>query len=307
MEHIKQIREEANHTKHCFTQFSFQAFAISSSGLAIIVTQMDKGPAAYASIFIIGLCSFVARIGSSKYITANRNYSYELYYNRIDEYDELGSGKFSVEMKKLNWEEAMFAWRIVQASVFKKMYGKTKAKWNQRINSEYPWWNTRKLLVGKGQDASDDETVCYHAGSYLKNMQNSLHMLSMAAMFPLFYILYVHLFSEKFNFAFFDIILILALSIYISDRWRKDRRCRQILEGGLLSIQTGALLWRATIIAHLRAHEEVRETGSLRGFTFALGKQAESLVENIEDIHQWVKNGDGIENADKAESPQGNQ
>jgi len=217
----KQLRDEANFVKDCFTRFSFQSMALSAIVLGIIARyQPDHPCTALASILILILILTVARIGNYKYSTANRNFGYQLHLERTKSYekiaDKYNSSKksdklyWSDEMRYVGWEEAMRSWRIVQSTIFSHMY---KTHWfypnemrDKIQKEEYKWFSPKELLV-KG--------TSYYAGSYLGAMHAILHFIALLSIFPLFIMCYQTIFIEEHAnyFVFFIGVLAIIFSI----------------------------------------------------------------------------------------------
>jgi hypothetical protein len=119
---ISHLRAEAHDVKDCFTKFSFQALAISTAAIGLILRfQHDSSWVSLSALSVIILVMVVAKIGNHKYNTANRNLGFLLYLERMEslKYERPG---IVVYNDSVPWEKAMRAWRIVQATVFAKTY-----------------------------------------------------------------------------------------------------------------------------------------------------------------------------------------
>jgi hypothetical protein len=124
---IKQLREEAKDVKGCFTTYSMQALVFSSLVLTAIFGTMEKVPLIVLSgIPVIILLMIICRVGIYKYATANRLYGYELHLARTRHFGQLRDGDNRViwkeDYRKIRWEEAQRAWRVVQTCLFRKIY-----------------------------------------------------------------------------------------------------------------------------------------------------------------------------------------
>ena len=127
----------------------------------------------------------VARIGTYKYGTANRNYGYELHLFR-SKYTIANSAKgWQSYMRNISWEEALRAWRVVQATVFEHLHYK---KWSPnylrktaRKKDKKSRWFQPGALVEKG--------ATYYAGSYLESMLLILHFLAILSITPILIII----------------------------------------------------------------------------------------------------------------------
>jgi hypothetical protein len=121
------LRAEAGHVKQCFTSFSFQALAVSVTVLAATFSIMDRFSwAVYAPLPAVGLLMAVCRIGIFKYATANRNCGYELHLARVKHIEASTAltqlSRWQPYMRKIEWEEALRAWRVVQPTLFRSIY-----------------------------------------------------------------------------------------------------------------------------------------------------------------------------------------
>ena len=68
----------------------------------------------------------------------------------------------------------------------------------------------------------------------------------------------------------------------------------RILESGLLSIHSCAILWEAIVLAHLRSLENLQffnegyPTKTMHGYTNAIAHQADGISEHAVKIHKWI-------------------
>ena len=292
---IEQLRSEAEEVKRCFTQFSFQAFAFSSVLLGLIARELSTH--AYigmSSLIVTFMLLMVKRIGNYKYTTANRNYGYEMHLHRALRYCPLEDPESTKRIINLGWEEAMFAWRIVQATIYETIYEKSgiSRKVRERKESKgakYHWWDTERL---KG-------AACHHPGSYLNYMQMFLHWLAVVSMLPAVYSSWYYfnagvIEEPATESAFFGWVFPLAtlwVLAHVFLQRRRDDAQRSLLETKLLSIQSSAVVWRCAVVAHFRALEE---THMFVGYTKALGEQAKNIVEDIEAVHRWLEKADSF-------------
>jgi hypothetical protein len=120
---IKQLRAEANEVKKCFTNFSFAAITFSATVFGVIAGTVDQyAEVSFAAVPVVALLMVVCRIGIYKYSTANRNYGYELHLARLASFGPPESFPVLAELKKIEWEEALRAWRVVQTAIFRSLY-----------------------------------------------------------------------------------------------------------------------------------------------------------------------------------------
>lgn len=123
---LEQIREEVRDVKGCFTNFTFQGAALAAVAAGFILSGLkDNQWLSLAAAPVIFVLMLVCRVGIFKYTTANRNLGYELHLDRLKAYERLGDPAITARVERLRiigWEEALRAWRVVQASVFAQLY-----------------------------------------------------------------------------------------------------------------------------------------------------------------------------------------
>lgn len=316
---INELREEAWRVKDCFTQYSFNALAFASISLGLIVSFLEKNSAvALGSVPLFLLLSTVARIGTHKYSTANRNYGYQLHLERLariqEPMEESGnktdSGSVDTNTYKrpnsIGWEEAMRAWRVVQATAFEKLYHTERLWWWSAIRLKreyrikksesgenvcrYNWFEPPTLVV---------EGTKWHSGGYIKNMLIVIHLVAFLTVVPLFYLTYTtyakyQSLCTNNSLLFFCLTLILTLYVFCSllSRIYKVNARKKLLETGLLSIHSCSIMWHAVVTAHQRALDELKKTDGFcpyKGLTEQLSVQAKLLSENITGIHKWIE------------------
>lgn len=122
-EFVMSLREEAEGVKDCFTQFSYRTIAFSAAALAAMFATLERFPlVSLAAIPVVGFLMTVARIGIYKYSTSNRNFGYELHLARTEGIDYEGEGSWKECMRRIRWETALRAWRVVQPVLFRRIY-----------------------------------------------------------------------------------------------------------------------------------------------------------------------------------------
>ncbi|KAA3613019.1 MAG: hypothetical protein D8M58_11960 [Calditrichaeota bacterium] len=301
---IKRLREEAREVKDCFTKFSFQALVFTSITFGLIVRfQGDHPIISLASLALIFLLQAVARIGTYKYATANRNFSYELHLHRSMLSPESPPLGWKDDMRELSWEEAIRAWRVVQATIFHHLYytdiffirnilpnflkHEHRPNKKKKIN-KYLWFEPSRLVT-KGTK--------YHAGSYLSTMFLVLNFFTFLAFIPIYLsisqIYYDPNLKEYSTLLPYLISVTILLTVYILWRVIKTRKRRQVLESGLLSIHSSSIIWQAVTVAHYRAIKNADRENNPEGifyknYTQLLSEEAEKLKHNIFDIHLWI-------------------
>ena len=301
---INSLRADAKDVKDCFTKFSFQAIAFSSAILGIIARyQSDHPPIALASISIVLLLIAVARIGTYKYGSANRQYGYELHLSRTMIIEDSSKDGWKGYMRKIGWEEAMRAWRIVQATAFERLY--YSSKWFPNFlrckyrKENYRWFDTESLI--KYKRANKNKSIArYHAGSYLRTMNSLLHCIALISTIPLI-IMVIQINSNKFSYPEYvpviSIIIPIILIIVILFRILKDFARRRLLETGILSIHSCSIMWQAVVLSHYKTLEDLhrKNCNGYKHYTEILTSHAEDLAKNIFKIHEWISGEISIE------------
>jgi hypothetical protein len=308
------LRAEASEVKQCFTNFSFQAISLSLTVLAATFGLTDSFPnAVYAPLPAIGLLMATCRLGVFKYATANRNLGYELHLARtthIEAHPHI-STRWRPEMRQIDWEEAVRAWRVVQPTLFRVIYltpqtdrlalrlirwklgslnffhyglyrftGKTREvidafKKGNSTHNEYPWFLPTVLVKGTPESYSEDSAV-YYAGSYLNGMLSTLVATQVLMLVPLGIAFFeVH--------SLYDLALGVALLAAISSRALRIKRRRIILEDELLSIHSCSIVWEVVVVCHYLAIEK-----GLEHYTERLAFYATEVSKNAFSIHQWL-------------------
>ncbi|KAA3614023.1 MAG: hypothetical protein DWQ05_17275 [Calditrichaeota bacterium] len=290
---IDMLRREAQNVKDCFTRFSFQALAFSTAVLGAVARYQIEFPAiALSSFGVIILLLVVARIGTYKYATANRHFGYELHLQRTLHLTDKENG-WQSKMREIGWEEAVRAWRVVQATQFRFLY-RTRDFFPNKRNiheiaedrGEYEWFIPSKLV---GHDGD------YHAGSYLKTMLFVFYLMISLACISIFAMIYQvwGTLAGNVYLQLTAVLITLFVMLIIVLRIIGNNRRRKILEEELLSIHSCGIMWQAVVVAHFRAIESLRNDEnpddlSLRDYTKELSKQAKDLRKNIYRIHMWI-------------------
>jgi hypothetical protein len=286
---IIQLREEAQELKECYTKFSFQAFAIIIAVFGLVTKFQDDDPLiAFTLVPGILIILVVGRIGIYKYGTANRNFGYELHlYRSLHLKDSLSEGWQSY-MREIGWEEAMKAWRVVQATVFDHLYytdifGSKMLRKKYRSKKYYRWFDPDALIDKK-------KGARYKAGNYLKMMNRFLLIIAIISTIPMFIATYQIYLKAPGIWIVAFLVSLFMLGLGIKEIIYFRRR-RNILESGLLSIHSCAIVWQAVVVCHYRAIQKISgipDHISFRNYTQHLSEEAISLTEDISKIHQWV-------------------
>lgn len=317
---IKDRHEEASEVKRCFTDFAFKGLLLATAFFGVILRFYPTGAKTYMPYFLTWLfCGVVIlvllrilRIGFHKYSTANRNYGYVLHLDRTYDYETADSTKES-HIREVGWEGAMFAWRVVQPIIFEEIYKlRTRTericfpllRTERRFDNDngYHWWNTEYLMDFEVKSSCKIKPKStFRPGSYLARTQQLIHIIC-AAIYTLFSVSFFierscmyDIFSSNFNaepilvfnILYFSIwgFLTAILAVLIIRQYKR----RQILEKGLLSIQSCAVVWRLVVISHLKA---VREGVDYKGYTRRLVKNAYIIRDNLFGIHKNIMKDD---------------
>lgn len=289
---IPRIREEAVDVKECFTKFSFQAMSLSVVTLGLLVKfQPDNPFLGIVSLFIIYMVLSVARIGTYKYQTANRNYGYELYLDRARRFIETDNNGWKDYYRDIGWEEAISAWRIVQATVFEHLYHKGKGK-ASRLKEDskkikHKWFMPKERI--------DDGSV-YYAGSYLRTVLSILFIVVMFSMASLIVMVGQFVYLEQYWVSLISFFMVILLGYLTYMRIKQLSARRNLLEEEVLCIHACAFMWQLVVVAHHRALAELPDykegkISEMKGYTKLLSKQVIDMTKYLNesnDIYQWL-------------------
>ncbi len=294
---IEQLRKEAGETKDCFTNFSFQAIILSGVVLSILAGYQKENPiVGLASTFVIIIILTVSRIGIYKYGAANRYYGYELHLYRTRHLRDSKGNGWRHEMRAIGWEEAMRAWRVVQATCFDAVHEEevlppllNRGAWKKAFENSVSLLSAlqSRIFATKEKDefwgeitltpyASNmhykwfqNETLIskrtiIHTGTYLRTMLGILNLVSALALIPLYimsiqcmYRYWIGLSKWYLLFAVFSIMYSFFMTGIVYSRAIRSVSRREIMETGFLSIHSCAVMWQAVVVAHYRALERL--------------------------------------------------
>jgi len=302
---VKSLRQEAYEVKDCFTKFSFQASALNVVALGLIIRFQGEFPlSGFAAVPIVIFLLSVARIGLHKYETANRHYGYELHLYRRSRLNESQEGGWKNHMRNIGWEEALYAWRVVQPVIYEHLYKKYPWVRSTRKTDHYksanPKWFVPAILAGA------EQRPAYYAGSYHDKIDFVLHSFAIITALALPYMCW-QLFNELtfqgpfvleqyFQLLLFGIAILVTVgtAAVITVRILRVRAKRRILQDELLSINSCAILWLAVVVAHFRALEAIGaapndwKLKSYENYTLRLAEQARVLRDHMPHIYDWV-------------------
>ncbi len=294
---LRQLREEAIELKDCFTRFSFQATGFCI--LYIGVLARVQGQAHWlgvCSLPLLLILRIVTRVGVHKYGSANRNLGYELHLYRTLDAPEHREGWHDA-YREIGWEQAMRAWRVIQATVFEYLgLHKPARSFAGALDAGVPlpaerWYEPKSLV---------EEGTTYYAGSFLRKVVKSLHFLMYLSLVPFVFSVgsATNSFFTTSNPSTLQFVLmmvgvvgLLMVIFYVNAVRQDDMRRVDMLEGGLLSIHSCAIMWQAVVVGHYRALESaltVNGGKSPRGYTRFLSEQALGVRSRIHDIYDWI-------------------
>jgi hypothetical protein len=326
---IRNLREEASEVKRCYTEFDFKALVLATAFFGFMSQFYPEQTDSLVSHFLVWLlCATViavlmciSRIGYHKYSTANRNYGYELHIDRTFQYERQYKDEhvdLESRMRGMGWEEAMCAWRVVQPILFETVYDVSRGIRRSLIplpvrerrfsgkDRHYHWWNTQYLMnhVDNGTVRQGESHLPYNPGRFLRNTQLLTHVLCGAvyliftgSYFSAFYGFALSRFDDSRAICFllgclsilhFAVWVCLTAHLVLSMLRQHSRR--HILEHGLLSIQSCAVVWRLVALAHLRAVKAGFDDSKTdyRGYTRRLADNACLIRDKLFDIHETI-------------------
>jgi len=300
--HLSEIREEANSVKDCFTKFSFQAFALEAALIGFVLKyQKDEPLVTFAIGVSVLLMVIVSRIGTHKYATANRNFAFEL-FNSV-------SKNLQYDLN-ITWEEALRAWRIVQATAYDTLFettGKNQYQLREEIYKRFCLANNTPKALWFQLSTLLKHPAKFHAGSYLRTMIKLQKNISYAACL-LFLVPFLQFASDPklWNYIIQEkdtvdielsiqaiwgaVFLVFGMFLWSWVRLEYKRRFSrlQLLEEGFLSIHSCAKMWHAVVVAHKVADLRATNSKNIDYFT-ELGRIATYVSKHVFRIDLWIK------------------
>ena len=288
----KHLRDEAYAVRDCFTRYSVQGIAVAIFGLgAILKLNPEPGQELLGLLsgLIIVLMFTIARMGTHKYATSNRLLGYELYLQRLSRYPQ--SQAATPEMYDVGWEELMSAWRIVQATVFEKIYGRSSFFRLEREPVSLAWFKPKDLVKLHG--------ASYHAGDYLRDILYVILAIIMICLGTMIHSLFqVMALQWDIHIKIFAGAVVLIMLLFSLSRGLRIYGRLRNLERELLSIYSCSIVWELTTVVHLSAlkmAEGTTGTGSTGRIEFyecyleELSKGAVGVPHNHSNIHNWLR------------------
>ena len=291
---IAQLRHEANQEKDAFGWHAFQALSISAVALGGVLYFMFANSIPAVGLGALPILAFVlvtCRLGDSCYSSANRHYGYELFLYRVRPESGNGGARWKSEYRAIEWEAAMRAWRVVQATLYEAIYfpgtfltiDVPKPPFH---DCDTPFWFRQSSL-------SRQSHATFHAGTYLRSMHTILLLAGLAAVVILWIaavgilirpaldvdnvadatrrlgvcvanqVSDCEYLGRAFNDLISGVMFLVALlaSVILRIRQRAEKAKRSIMEDGLLSIHSSSVVWQAVVLAHFSAAQRAHACG----------------------------------------------
>ena len=288
---ILHLRDEAYQVRDCFTRHSFQALA-ASCGLIILILkfQADDPRFGFAAVFPIIILFMIADMGLHKYATSNRLLGYELYLYRMRHYTTLE--RFHPSMYLVGWEEAMWAWRAVNASLFPSIYRRALRACPggfialRRVSDNPSWFEQQS-------PSSKNKNVTYKSGAYLKSLMNAFFVVvGLAAADIAFCAEYICRAAVWYVIVLTVLLTAIIIAICVGRIFHVYSRVK-ILEDELQSIPSCSMIWEAATLAHFKTLDELGLLSRVRIRPGTLNRYSEVLEKHTADI---VRCGDNLPN-----------
>ena len=284
---LDSLRREADLLKDCAVRHVFQAVTMSVTALAAIIAYQasERGDTSIglASVPIILLLVIVTRTAVHKFESAHRNLSYQLHLERTA-YQVAPGGRsgWNSSMRSVGWEEAMRAWRVVQPTVFSHIHRSRWFLYSKRYKhrrQDYLWYEPERLArLG----------ATYSPGTYLRDMTRMIHLLMVLLLIPpLVFVLKESVANS--TEILVTVVLVVGGLVVLASAVLTRAKVR-LLESGILSLHSMAIIWQATIVAHFRALFPAGhgDKPRFRQYTERLGAEADRLCRRILEIHKWI-------------------
>lgn len=173
----------------------------------------------------------------------------------------------------------MRAWRIVQSTVFNKIYEPSRILPNKnrlgKKDEKLHYWFEPKTIV-------NEKNAHYYAGSYLEAMQFVLYLIALSALVP---IVFAGKQAAASGLSSQALILWLGATIgFIYFCWRviRIRSRRILLEEGLLSIHSSGILWEAVVLSYnLALKKSIKENINFHPLTKYTSNLSEIVYDTV--------------------------
>jgi len=323
---IKQLRTEVFQIKDCIARYTLQCLAFGAVLLGgIFGAQMTFERAVrlgWLTVPVLLLLRAVCRTAVHKLGTINRNLGYELHLQRTRRLPQTVDG-WRHSYREIGWEEAMRAWRVVQASLFARIcveagewigrghYEREFDPARKENRDKYLWYHVPTLVEqanrrdGTGESlkkrsASKRPSATYHAGNFVHKMLKIVHLMMVLCLAPQVWGLWVLTTTgkgQRWEVAVAAAVIVLSI-VYVRNATDRDRVRLDQLESGILSIHSCAVVWQAVVVAHYRALSLWRErrypevsasqVAAETGYTWNLAVRAVELARDPLRIQNWI-------------------
>jgi hypothetical protein len=176
---LDQLHAEVRGLQDNFTKYCFQAVSICSVTAGVIFHYMNENPYVGAAAFVLlPIVLITSRMGNNNYASIQRILGYELHLARTLNVPDRFKGRWKEEYRNIKWEEAMRAWRIIQPSLYDKIYVGGRLFVPARYKSGFtpskhnPLWFCQKSLLG------DNKNATWYPGTYLQVIQRILYAIA---------------------------------------------------------------------------------------------------------------------------------
>jgi hypothetical protein len=326
---LSYLRSEAYAVRDCFTKYSVQVLAAAAAiTVAIARFTQDVPHIGLLGLFTVALILLVFSMGVHKFGTSNRLLGYELHIQRAAHFypDDDSCRKL---MNTVGWEEAMRAWRVIQPTLFAKIYSPSRPVFRRL------WYITTKPSFvtaieeentpdGNEENGNEEKAIAdedrvtgywfdqkrafhrfkkdgvhYNPGGYLQTTI-SVFVVSILICLSLPVgeaILSWQQYADH-PIVNLGIVVLVAVSVVAVLLASLNIYSRiRILETGLLSIHSAGIVWEATVLAHLSAlaklknyQDERNKPRSMHGYTNHIAREAVAIAKEAHRIHTWIEN-----------------
>jgi hypothetical protein len=318
VELIKQLRTEVLHLKDCISKYSIQALVFAAAAVGIILkfqAENFSDPSQEHFRVLLGSASLpllfplraVCRTAIHKLGTINRNLGYELHLQRSRSLPPSKEG-WQRDYQRIGWEEAMRAWRIVQATLFAALCDTPVGAYKKEADPHrakppsrgYFWYDISALVAEGAKDSLGSPSPEYHAGNYVKKMLDIIHYSMAACLIPIPIAVFGSFLSNGTFHLTGTHALVLITGLLCLWYWTRSKDHDRIrlaqLESGILSIHSCAIIWRAVVVAHYRTvsvwkcqrYAEHAVADVRNGYTYLLARRAVQIAKCRFQIHEWT-------------------
>lgn len=283
-----QLRTDARELKQCFTRYAFSSIGLCCLIFAGIFKFIPDDPiVGLGALSVLPIVYAIARLGVSKYRTSNRIFGFELYLERTRRMPSQTDGRWQKKFRtSISWEEAIHAWRAVEPSLYRAIYGKPKWIAPPQIKPEI-----KQQAKGQAWFLPEAEVraagAVWRPGSFLSSVliwlvavASIAILLILVSAWQFIKIMPVHPESKNWLLQPYDGALtalwpsvlahypvggwVCAISAFIAmgvTHWMMRRAFSHArkLRTELMSVHSTAVIWVATVVAHFAAVEKAKK------------------------------------------------